>query len=156
QDDEIAQVAERAGLLCYRGHATDLLDRHYQVARLLGASTVVKIPSDCPLIDPRVIDRVLQQHLAGGADYTSNLHPQSYPDGNDVEVCSFTALERAWHDARRPLDREPPTPFLWDPPGRFRVTNVVWETGRDLSQSHRVVLDYPEDYRVIYQVYDGL
>ncbi len=155
-DDDIALLATRVGVLCYRGHATDLLDRHYQAARLLGAESVVKIPSDCPLIDPAVIDHVLAMHLAGTADYTSNLHPQSYPDGNDVEACSFASLEQAWREAGRSLDREHTTPFLWDPPGRFQVSNVVWESGRDLSRSHRVVLDYPEDYEVIHQVYEGL
>src|SRR5262245_57932673 len=155
-DDDIARQATGAGALVFRGHPTDLLDRHYQAARLLGADLVVKIPSDCPLIDPAVIDRVLAHHVAQPADYTSNLHPQSYPDGNDVEVCTFAVLESAWRYATRPLDREHTTPFLWDPPGRFRVANVVWETGQDLSRSHRVVLDYAEDYEVIRAVYDAL
>jgi spore coat polysaccharide biosynthesis protein SpsF len=157
-DDQIADLAARGGVMSYRGHATDLLDRHYQAARLLGAEHVVKIPSDCPLIDPAVIDRVLARHLAarGALDYTSNLHPPTYPDGNDVEVCSWGALARAWREALRPLDREHTTPFLWDPPERFRTANVTWETGRDLSRSHRVVLDYPQDYWVIHRIYSAL
>ncbi|HBZ72256.1 MAG TPA: acylneuraminate cytidylyltransferase, partial [Deltaproteobacteria bacterium] len=146
EDDPIATLCVLGDVRCYRGHATDLLDRHLRAARACGAEHVVKIPSDCALIDPAVIDRVLGAYLdrAGRYDYVSNLHPPTYPDGNDVEVFSFAALESAWRLARRPLDREHTTPFLWDTPGAYRLGNVAWETGRDLSMTHRVVLDYAE------------
>lgn len=158
RDEAIWRVCRASGIRCYRGHPFDLLDRHYQVARMLDAAYVVKIPSDCPLIDPAIIDRVLGFYLdwAEQYDYVSNLHPPTYPDGNDVEVCAFRALETAWHEATRPLEREHTTPFLWDQPERFRVANVAWEGGRDRSLSHRVVLDYPEDYEVIRRIWDAL
>lgn len=157
EDDRLEVLARRAGVVCYRGHETDLLDRHYQAARRLDARHVVKIPSDCPLIDPAVIDRVLATYLdAGCFDYVSNLHPATYPDGNDVEVASIAALETAWREATAPADREHTTPFLWQRPERFRIGNVRWETGVDCSASHRLVLDYREDYDVIRLVFDGL
>ena len=158
EDAVLETVAARAGVLCFRGHPTDLLDRHYQVARMLGATHVVKVPSDCVLIDGQVIDRVIEAFFArpGAFDYVSNLHPESYPDGNDVEICTVAALERAWSEAVRPLDREHTTPYLWDHPETFRIGNVAWETGRDLSRSHRIVLDYPDDWEVIRRVFDAL
>ena len=158
EDDPIATLCVLRNIACYRGHASDLLDRHLQAARVFGAHHVVKIPSDCVLIDPAVVDRVLGAYLdrADRYDYVSNLHPPTYPDGNDVEVCRLTALENAWRHAVRPMDREHTTPFLWDTPGAFRLGNVTCETGRDLSMTHRVVLDYPEDYRLIQAVYDAL
>jgi spore coat polysaccharide biosynthesis protein SpsF len=118
----------------------------------------VKVPSDCPLIDPAVLDRVLGEHLArrDRVDYTSNLHPESYPDGSDVEVMSLEALESAWRNARRPYEREHTTPFLWDQPERYGLHNVSWETGRDASRTHRVVVDYPEDYAVVQAVFGAL
>jgi spore coat polysaccharide biosynthesis protein SpsF len=157
-DDAIAAVAASAGVACYRGHPTDLLDRHYQAARLARADVVLKVPSDCPLIDPAVVDRVLDAHLAadGRADYTSNLHPESYPDGSDVEVMSIDALAAAWREATRPHEREHTTPFLWDQPERFAVQNVAWETGRDVSRSHRVVVDYEADLAVVQAVHEAL
>ena len=87
----------RAGVACVRGHPTDLLERHRVAAAEHGARHVVKIPSDCPLIDPAVIDEVIARYLAheGALDYASNLHPATYPDGNDVEIFSRTALETA-------------------------------------------------------------
>jgi spore coat polysaccharide biosynthesis protein SpsF len=159
-DDAVAVVASRAGAQVYRGHPTDLLDRHVQAARRARADVVVKIPSDCPLIAPEVVDRVLDAwHERGEAEalaYLGNLHPPSYPDGNDVEVMPLAALEVAWREASRPFEREHTTPFLWDQPGRFRVANVTWETALDYSKSHRFTIDYPEDYALIAAVYDAL
>lgn len=157
-DDVIAAVCRAARIPCVRGHPTDLLDRHVRTGRQFGARHLVKIPSDCVLIDPCVIDAVLSFYLAHAdrLDYASNLHPPSCPDGNDVEVCSMTALETAWREAQRPYEREHTTPFIWDQPERFRLGNVCWGSGGDLSRSHRLVLDYPEDYEVIRRVFDAL
>jgi spore coat polysaccharide biosynthesis protein SpsF len=156
-DDGIVALAADAGVRCFRGHPTDLLDRHYRAALAAGpgVDTVVKIPSDCPLIDPHVIDRVLAAHDAGN-DYTSNLHPATYPDGNDVEVMTLEALATAHREAERPLEREHTTPFLWERPERFRLGNVAWETGLDYSMSHRFTIDYQADYDFIAAVYDAL
>jgi spore coat polysaccharide biosynthesis protein SpsF len=157
-DDVIEEAVIRSGFPCLRGHPTDLLDRHYAVARRLEADVVVKIPSDCPLVDPAVVDRVVTAHLEDPRrpDYTSNLHPESYPDGNDVEVMTFTALETACREATRPYEREHTTPFLWDQPERFVTGNVLWEARRDLSRTHRVVVDYEEDYEVVRAVFEAL
>jgi spore coat polysaccharide biosynthesis protein SpsF len=158
-DDAVALLAAAASVGCFRGHPTDLLDRHYQAAIAAGPGidTVVKIPSDCPLVDPRVIDRVLEAHFASGDnDYTSNLHPATYPDGQDVEVMTMDALAAAHREAERPLEREHTTPFLWERPDRFRIGNVTWETGLDLSMSHRLTVDYPADYDLVRAVFDAL
>ncbi len=157
-DDPIEALCRAEGYHCYRGDANDLLDRHYQAGRLFNAGAVVKIPSDCPLIDPAIIDRVIGFYLdhPGAYDYVSNLHPATYPDGNDVEVMSAAALETAWREATRPLEREHTTPYLWENPERFRIGNITWESGRDYSMSHRWTIDYEEDYRFIAAVYDAL
>ncbi|MCB9655329.1 MAG: glycosyltransferase family protein [Deltaproteobacteria bacterium] len=158
EDDEVASLARAAGYDVFRGHKDDLLDRHFQAARAREADVVVKIPSDCPLIDPAVIDLVLSVFAAhqGEVDFVSNLHPATYPDGHDVEVMSFAALECAWHEAKAPYQREHTTPFIWDQPERFRVRNVTWPGGRDLSMSHRFTIDYPEDYTFISAIYQRL
>jgi spore coat polysaccharide biosynthesis protein SpsF len=157
-DDPIVDVARSEGVACFRGHPTDLLDRHLMAARAHGADTVVKIPSDCPLIDPRVIDRVLafDEANAGSFDFVSNLQPPTYPDGNDVEVMTIGALETAWREADKPFQREHTTPFLWDQPERFRCANVAWETGLHYADAYRFTIDYPEDYEFIRAVYAEL
>ena len=157
-DDAIVDVARAAGVPCYRGHPTDLLDRHVRAGRAHRADIVVKIPSDCPLIDPHTIDRVIGAYLAraGEVDYVSNLHPATWPDGCDVEVVPLAVLETAWREAQRTTDREHTTPYLWEQPSRFRLHNVRWETGRDHSRRYRMTLDYPEDYVLIRSVYAAL
>ncbi|HTP13525.1 MAG TPA: glycosyltransferase family protein [Bacteroidota bacterium] len=158
QDDVIEKLCGQIGVKCFRGHPTDLLDRHYRAALEARANVIIKIPSDCPLIDPRIIDRVVGFYDAHCSeyDYVSNLHPASYPDGNDVEVIPFPTLEKTWREARRPFEREHTTPFIWESPALFRIGNVLWEQGLDYSMSHRWTIDYPEDYLFIRNVYDHL
>jgi spore coat polysaccharide biosynthesis protein SpsF len=161
EDDAIVQLCQREKVPFFRGHETDLLDRHFQAATRYEAEAVVKIPSDCPLIDPHIIDRVIFSYLAAWRsdtpyDYVSNLHPGSYPDGNDVEIMSMEVLKTASQEASKDFEREHTTPFIWEHPYRFRLGNVCWETGRDYSMSHRFTIDYPEDYRFIKAVYDRL
>ncbi len=166
-DDPIVDACNQMDVPCFRGDTSDLLDRHYQAWKHFGAihDAVVKIPSDCPLIDPRIIDRVVKTFLDSQTnpnddgqtfDFVSNLHPQSYPDGNDVEVIEATALHRAWREAKKPIEREHTTPFFWDNPKRFRIGNVLWEKGIDLSKDLRWTLDYAEDYELIRKVYEQL
>ncbi|MEO8233494.1 MAG: glycosyltransferase family protein [Ignavibacteriota bacterium] len=157
-DDRVEELCKEYNLNCYRGHPTDLLDRHYQAAKLFNADAVVKIPSDCPLIDSNIIDKVLTFYLDNldKYDYVSNLHPQSYPDGNDVEIMSFEALKNAWQNTKKDFEREHTTPYIWENPDKFRIGNVAWETGLDYSMSHRFVIDYEKDYNLIKNVYDEL
>jgi spore coat polysaccharide biosynthesis protein SpsF len=158
QDDAIAEVAEEAGVECVRGHPTDLLDRHYAAAVTYRADVVVKIPSDCPLIDPDVIDRVIGYYAAHAdrADFVSNLHPATYPDGNDVEVVPIGVLKTAWLEATETYEREHTTPFIWERCDRFRIHNVAWESGLDYASTHRWTIDYPEDYQFLAAVYQAL
>ena len=157
-DDPIEALCFAENIPCFRGHPTDLLDRHYRVTQWLEADVVVKIPSDCPLIDPQIVDRVIGHflHRPDRFDYVSNLHPASYPDGNDVEVFTMSALQTAWSEARRGFEREHTTPFFWERPDRFRIGNVAWERGRNFSMSHRWTLDYQEDYEFIRAVFEAL
>ena len=157
-DDAIRTLCKEANVKCFSGHPTDLLDRHYQAAQQEKADVVVKIPTDCPLIDSSVIDKVLNYYKdnAEKFDYVSNLHPATYPDGNDVEVMPMAQVEIAWREATKDYEREHTTPFFWEQPERFRIGNVMWETGLNYSMSHRFTIDYPEDYEFIKRVYDEL
>lgn len=157
-DDKVEKLCNEYKINCFRGHPTDLLDRHYQAAKSFNADAVVKIPSDCPLIDADVIDKVLQFYIDNSDqyDFVSNLHPPTYPDGNDVEIMSFEALKNAWENAKLELEREHTTPFLWENPDKFRIGNIVWETGLNYSMSHRFTIDYEKDYNFIKQIYDEL
>jgi spore coat polysaccharide biosynthesis protein SpsF len=157
-DDKVEALCKEYQLICYRGHSTDLLDRHYQTAKLFNADAVVKIPSDCPLIDSNVIDKVLQFYIdnPNKYDYVSNLHPATYPDGNDVEIFSMKALVNALVNAKRNMEREHTTPYFWENPDKFRIGTVDWESSLDYSMSYRFTIDYEKDYNFIKSVYDEL
>ena len=156
RDNRLAETCEAAGYLVYRGSTSDLLDRHYKTGLKYNADAVVKIPSDCPLIDPLVITKVLSYFISndGKYDYVSNLHPATYPDGNDVEIMTMKALEESWREASRDLEREHTTPYIWENPDKFKIGNVLWETGLDYSMSHRWTIDYMEDYLFLSKGHD--
>ncbi len=157
-DNQLFKLCKQNSLNVFRGNSLDLLDRHYKAAKELNADVVIKIPSDCPLIDPEIIDKVIQYYISNREkfDFVSNLHPPSYPDGNDVEIMSFSAMENAWVDAKKDFEREHTTPYIWENPEKFRIGNLVWETGFDYSMTHRFTIDYKEDYEFLKKVYDEL
>ncbi len=158
EDDAVVDICERNDFEFFRGHPTDLLDRHYRAAKEFNADTVAKIPSDCPLIDPRIIDKVIRFYRENQDkyDFVSNLHPAGYPDGNDVEIMPMEVLKKAWLEAKKEHEREHTTPYIWDNTDKFRIGNVEWETGLDYSMSHRFTIDYQEDYEFIKRIYEEL
>jgi glutamate-1-semialdehyde 2,1-aminomutase/spore coat polysaccharide biosynthesis protein SpsF len=149
-DDAIEKVCREINVPCYRGSENDVLDRYYHAARAEKASQVVRITADCPLIDPEVIDRVVRRFQFGDLDYASNAMVRSYPDGLDTEIFSFSALERAWHEASKTSEREHVTPYLRSE--KFRTANV--ENGSiSLSQHYRWTVDEAQDLEFIRAVY---
>lgn len=158
EDLEIAGLCHQNGVGHHRGHPLNLLARHYEAALMTGADAVVKIPSDCPLIDPEIIDLVIEEFLSNhpGYDYVSNLHPSTFPDGNDVEIMSMEALHRALCESTEPHQFEHTTPYLFEQPGIFRQKNIMMPGGLNLWDKYRLTLDYPEDYELIRTVFEGL
>ena len=143
-DDRLADHVARMGFAVYRGSEADVLDRIYQAARRAGAEAVVRITGDCPFVDPAIVDDLIAAHEVAGVDYTSNIQPPSFPDGLDVEVFSFAALERAWREATRPHDREHVTPYLRES-GVFQTSNVMADIK---SASERWTVDEAADLAV--------
>jgi spore coat polysaccharide biosynthesis protein SpsF len=154
-DDPIQDLCAREGVPCFMGSAEDVLDRYYRCAQEYRMGHIAVLYADNPLIDPAVCDEVIGAYLkqSGEYDYVSNNHPPTYPDGNEVEVCSFSALVAAWREAREPFQREHVTPFIWDQPGRFRCLNVTMEPSHP---GERWTLDYPEDYEFLRTVFENL
>lgn len=153
-DDAVAEFCLKEKVDCFRGSEADVLDRFYQAAQKFGATVVVRVTADCPLLDPEVVDKVVSVFEEGGLDYVSNTLRYTYPDGLDVEVFSFKALEAAWQDDRQPAGREHVTPFIRSS-GKFRTRNVDCET--DLSRKNfRWTVDEPRDLEFVRNVYSRL
>lgn len=155
-DDLIVDFCNENKIEVFRGNEDDLLDRHYACALKYKADIIAKIPSDCPLIDARIIDRVFSFFHENRFDYVSNLHPASYPDGNDVEIFTMSALENAAKNAQKKLEREHTTPYFWENPDLFHNGNIAWEKNQNYSMSHRFTLDYEEDYWFIKSIFEKL
>lgn len=155
-DDAIMKLCVENNIDLFRGKMDDCLDRHYQCAVHFNADIVLKIPSDCPLIDPRVVATGIQTFLQSDADYCSNLHPATYPDGMDVEVMTMACLKLAHESADLLHEREHTTPYIWDRKNGFKIVNFKWETGLDYSMTHRLTIDYYEDYEVIKAIFERL
>ncbi|NPA15056.1 MAG: acylneuraminate cytidylyltransferase, partial [Deferribacteres bacterium] len=154
-DDAIVEIAKKEGAGWFRGSEEDVLERYYLCACENCADIVVRITSDCPCIDAEIIDQVVNEHIRGGYDYTSNTLTRSYPRGMDVEVFSFDALEKAYKKASEPYEREHVTPYIYAHPEEFRIKEVT--APPELSAPHiRLTVDTEEDYALLCAVFDFL
>lgn len=155
EDDPVVTCAIGCGVRVHRGAADDVLDRFAGAARLLEASTIVRLTADNPLNDPKVAGLVLARFLdlAPDVDYVSNTVEPTWPDGLDVEVFSREALDRAWHEASLQSEREHVTPYIYKHPERFRIDQV--KHNENLSDL-RWTVDYPEDLTFVRSIYERL
>jgi len=154
-DDAVASFCAKQGYQCFRGSPADVLDRFYQVACALQPDVIVRLTADCPVIDPDVIDEVVNRFLSDReCDFAANRLPppwhRTYPIGLDVEVCTFQALERAWKEADQLHQREHVMPYLYEQEGQFKVLVVDHEPDYGF---YRWTVDTPEDLEVLRQVY---
>ena len=150
EDYPITELAERKGCTTYRGSENDVLRRYFEAAKSVEAQTVVRITADCPLIDPGIVDSVVDAFFENGVDYASNVSPATFPDGLDVEVFTFQALETANKHAQRSFEREHVTPYIRNA-GCFSSFNLIHYV--DLS-SERWTVDESEDFEVIKNVFE--
>jgi spore coat polysaccharide biosynthesis protein SpsF len=152
-DDAIVSFCQQNGYAVFRGSENDVLDRFYQCARAHSADVIVRITADDPFKDPVVADRITEELLQNDYDYVSNTIQLTFPEGLDIEVFTFAALERAWNEATTASDREHVTPYLWLHPERFKLKNVEYE--QNLSHL-RWTLDTPADLAFTRAVYERL
>ena len=141
-DDAIERYCDQNEIPCFRGNLDDVLDRYYQAALHFRANVIVRITADCPLLDPAIVDRVVNFFLKDSYDYVSNTLECTYPDGLDVEVLGVETLEKAWREAGFKSEREHVTAYIYKHPEIFRL-GVVRHC-KDLS-SLRWTVDTPAD-----------
>jgi spore coat polysaccharide biosynthesis protein SpsF len=153
EDLKIVELVSHLGVRVLCGSEEDVLDRYYQAARLLNVSHVARITADCPVMDPSVIDQVVDAYFTGKADYCSNALTPTFPDGLDVEVFSFEALKKAWQNARLASEREHVTPYIRRHKRQFKIVSLE-NTGR--LGHYRWTLDEKKDYEFLLKIYDGL
>lgn len=150
RNDPVAEEAQRCGTMVTRGSESDVLDRYLQASRAVGADVVMRVTSDCPLIDPEVCGAVIGLRAEKGADYACNNMPPSFPHGLDCEAFTHAALEVAWRQAIAPEDREHVTPWLRRAPD---IRRALLAGPRGDFAHLRWTLDFPEDYSFFKDVF---
>ena len=168
-DYPVAEYCDFAGIPFTRGSQFDVLDRYYQAAKEYNADVVVRITADCPIIDPDLIDNAVNTLLDGEYDFVANRLPppfgRTYPIGLDTEVCTFTALETAWKDAKETFHREHVMPYLYEgveliAENRTLSTGIS-PRGFKIAQLHHITdfgdyrwtVDTPEDLEFMRQIF---
>jgi len=149
QDDIIEQTAKNLEIECFRGNSDDVLDRYYNCAKKFQIDDIVRITSDCPLIDPGIVDDVISKYKSGNYDYFTNTLNRTYPIGTDVEIFSFEILEKTWYNATLPSEREHVTPFIRNKKMNFRIGNL--ENKKKLDHL-RWTLDRQKDLDLIREI----
>ena len=159
EDEKIIKLALEMGVKGYAGSQDDVLDRYYQTAKINRADIIVRVTGDCPLIDPKIIDKTIEFFLENNFDYVSTAHiskgelKSTYPDGLDTEVFSFKALEKAWKEAKLFSEREHVTPYIWKNQETFRCQSL--QNDRNLSHL-RWTVDKKCDLKFVREVYKRL
>ena len=149
-DDPIYKLCLSKGIECFRGSEDDVLKRYYDCTLEYGLKTVVRLTSDCPLVDPGIIEQCIDVYNQGGYDYFSNTCPPTlskYPDGTDVEVFNYSSLKIAHDNASSKPDREHVTFYFWKYDNPMFKCGIL-ESDDDYS-GYRYTVDYPEDFEVI-------
>src|SRR5699024_6531885 len=130
---------------------SDVLSRYYEAAQEYGADIIVRLTSDCPVIDPLIIDKTIQLYIQQQqhCDYVSNSLQRTYPRGMDTEVFSFHTLETCYHNGQKPEEREHVTPYIYTNPDKFRMLNKSNQVDQSM---YRLTVDTVEDFQLIEQV----
>jgi spore coat polysaccharide biosynthesis protein SpsF len=155
EDDEIVKICKKKDIKWFRGSKENVLSRFYFAAHKNKFDIIVRITSDCPCIDPGVVDLIIEKHIKAKADYTSNCLVRSYPHGLDAEVFNFNALEEAYNSAKNNYEKEHVTPYIENNPRKFKHLNVKLPQKLCVPDI-RITLDTEEDYALLCAVFDYL
>jgi spore coat polysaccharide biosynthesis protein SpsF len=152
-DDALAETVTAAGLDVARGSLDDVLDRFIGAAAPHNPDWVVRLTGDCPLADPLLIDRIIEETVRQGADYGSNTLEPTFPDGLDAEVIRYDVLKAVARELRTTAEREHVTLSIYRQPERFRLHSVKGTPDRSLL---RWTVDEPQDFALVERIYQEL
>lgn len=150
-DDQIEIFCQQHQIACFRGSESDVLDRYYQASKRHQADTIVRVTADCPVIDPVIVDEVLERMISGG--YAIYDFVGEFPDGLDVSVFTFEALEKTWKEAELPSEREHVGPYM------KKLSPELSRGGYSKFVGlghHRWTLDEPKDLELLTEIFNRL
>ncbi|MFJ7663187.1 cytidylyltransferase domain-containing protein [Lysinibacillus sp. NPDC097162] len=153
KDDLIVEFCKKKNILWFRGSEEDVLARYYETAKTFRADTIVRITSDCPIIDVQVVDKAIQYFVDNNFEYVSNTVERTYPRGLDTEVFTFAVLEKAYKEAVMKRDREHVTAYFYTNPDVFKIGSVRNEVN---YSKYRWTVDTEEDFQLIKNIIEKL
>lgn len=155
QDQPLVDFCMREGLHYVRGSEDDVLSRYVAACEAFGLDIVVRITSDCPIIDPSIIQKGLALFLQNYAnlDYLSICHERTYPIGMDFEIIRVSALKKAFYEAQTAAEKEHVTPYIWKHPEHFRLANLQQMINQS---SYRLTVDTHEDLELVERIVTSL
>ncbi len=156
EDDILEDVAQKCGVMIFRGSENDLVDRYYQAAKSHKADIVVRICADNPVVEPEEVDRIVIYHQEGKSDFSANTHnilDNQYPDGLGAEVFDFAKLEEIWKITTDPRNREHPHTYFYEHPEKYRIGTVPCPTNFRRPEL-KLDVNTPEDLSFVQLIYD--
>jgi spore coat polysaccharide biosynthesis protein SpsF len=149
KDDIIEKFAISNNIKLFRGDSDNVLDRYYQCAKNFSLTHIVRITADNPLIDPEIIDQAIKKYSTFNYDYLTNSIDRTFPNGTEVEIFSFDALEIAWKYAKKKSEREHVTPYFYNNPKKFKIHHFKQEKNQS---KFRYTIDRKEDYALVVEI----
>ena len=149
KDDIIEKFAISNNIKLFRGDSDNVLDRYYQCAKKFSLTHIVRITADNPLIDPEIIDQAIKKYSTFNYDYLTNSIDRTFPNGTEVEIFSFDALEIAWKYAKKKSEREHVTPYFYNNPKKFKIHHFKQEKNQS---KFRYTIDRKEDYALVVEI----
>ena len=146
EDDIIEEYAKKNNIMIFRGSSENVLDRYYQCAKKFSFDIIIRITADNPLIDPTIVDLAIEKFNSDSFDYLTNTRKRSFPYGTEVEVFTFSALEKAWKNSTEPFELEHVTPYFYNNPEQFKIFDLI--NREDLS-SFRWTIDGVNDLKLV-------
>jgi spore coat polysaccharide biosynthesis protein SpsF len=152
-DDVICNHLSSKNISFFRGSANDVLDRYVQCAKNFSIDTIIRITADNPLIDPNIVDLVIEKFQNTKSDYATNCLPRTFPYGTEVEIFSFEKLHEVWLNAKKPSEREHVTPYFYNHPELFKITNL--ENSKNISNL-RWTVDRKNDLKLVQTIIEKI
>ena len=155
-DNKICNISKKKKVQIFRGSENNVLKRYYECAKKYKSSIIVRVTADCPFIDVKYVDELINFFKKNDYDYVSNVDINYLPDGFHCEIFSFEALRQSFKSARTNFDKEHVTPYIWKNPNLFRIKYFKGKKLKKFSNKIRLTLDYYEDYILIKKIFDNL
>jgi spore coat polysaccharide biosynthesis protein SpsF len=157
EDKVIEELTGKIGVNCYRGSLEDVLIRVIEATQYVNGDIIVEITGDCPLVDPDIIDHMVNTYLKSNADYVSNVLEATYPAGMDVQVFSLKVLKEISEMTNDPEEREHCSWLIYKNPEKTKYKLLNVKGTNDLFNPHlRLMVDYQQDFEFVSKIYENL